>query len=65
MFDFTKNTDDQLFKGNEQPGSDAAYKRDIEIQRRRFFLEKAVADAQIKAAEAQIVAADATVRTAK
>ncbi|WP_245449370.1 hypothetical protein [Neorhizobium tomejilense] len=64
--DWAKRTDDQLFIGTEeQPGSQQAYSRDMEVRRRQYVLELKASSAQIEAAEAQIRAADATVETAK
>jgi hypothetical protein len=65
MEDWTKKTDEEVFTTvGEQPGSQAAYWRDVEMSRRRFLLEKQVAAASIEASEMQVKAAGATIETA-
>lgn len=64
--DLARQTDDQLFSGHagEEPGSQIAYWRDLEMRRRIFALDKATSAAQIEAANAQKKASDATVSMA-
>jgi len=65
MEDWTKKTDAEVFSTvGEMPGSMAAYWRDIEMKRRHYLLAKGVSDIQIRAAQAEIEAADATKVTA-
>jgi hypothetical protein len=54
MEDWTKFSDEQVFsKAGEQPGSQAAYWRDVEIRRRDFLLNQDLLRTQIESAEAQ------------
>ncbi len=65
MSNFRSFSDDELFKmPGELPGSEASYWRDIEIRRRQFVRDTAVADAQIEAARAQIEATQSAKDTA-
>lgn len=60
MDDWSKWTDDQVFKGaSEQPGSQASYWRETEIKRRLYILQQASLDAQLKATAAQVEATTA------
>lgn len=66
MVTWTERTTEQLFAiGEEQPNSQFAYDRQLEIQRRAFVTNDATAKAQIRAAESQVVAAEATAKTAR
>lgn len=59
-------TDDQLFSGDsEQPNSQNAYAKDLEIRRRRTIEQRALEAIQKTAAEAQIEAANAIVANSK
>ena len=63
---FTGKSDYEVFQGaDEQPGSQLAYERDREISLRQFKLAKALAEVQTRAAEKQILAADAVIKNAK
>lgn len=58
--------EDELFNGaNEQPGSQRSYNNDREISRRQFKLAKDLSEVQTRAAEKQILAADAVIKNAK
>lgn len=57
MEDWSKWTDDQVFKNaSEQPGSQASYWRDTEIRRRLYLLQKEALDAQLAATNVQLQA---------
>lgn len=63
MEDWTKFSDEQVFsKPGEQPGSQAAYWRDVEIRRRDFLLNQDLLRTQIESAEAQKAATAAMKR---
>lgn len=65
MGNWTKRTDEEVYGGaGEQPGSQAAYWREVEMKRRDYLLAKKTSEANIQAAEAQIRASDATIDTA-
>lgn len=59
MEDWTKLPDKDVFGGaGEQPGSQAAYWREIEIQRRLYLLQRELLAAQVEATAAQKAAVD-------
>lgn len=49
MVDWRKMQDEAVFDGGEQPGSQYAYDRSIEIQRRLYLLQKTAAEQQLLA----------------
>jgi hypothetical protein len=62
MVDLRNVSLEDLFNGQEeQPGSQRAYDRDREITRRQFRLASELAAVQTRAAEKQILAAEAVV----
>ena len=66
MEDWTKRTDEQVFsKVGEEPGSRAAYERDIEIRLRLYLLQKDLLNAQIDAVATQKAATIEAVRQSK
>lgn len=53
MNNFKEMSDDSLFRGSEQPGSQNAYYRDTEIRRRLYVLQNEALKAQVAATQTQ------------
>jgi hypothetical protein len=47
--DWAAKQDEEVFGGSEQPGSQFAYERGLEIQRRLYLLQKTAAEQQVLA----------------
>lgn len=66
MYKWPTYPDEKVFTGaGEQPGSQGAYWREVEMKRRDYLLAKKTSEASIQAAEAQIQASEATIDTAR